>query len=125
MAIRDANGDLVINHTTPITLTRTATDALLGADRFSYTDSTLSEEHAIILRDFGRKTNADQATRKGKVTLVRELVTASGARRTITQSVNMIAHSDYNTSDIESDFTDLGQFLLDNAADLAAGLFSS
>jgi hypothetical protein len=53
------------------------------------------------------------------------LVPRMEARRSFTQSVNLIAHSDFSAADVQQAIEDLGQFLLDNSADLSNGLFDS
>lgn len=125
MAIQETNGDIVIGHATPITLTYGGEDANLGIERFSYADSDLAENHMLFKRDFGRKVSGGTATRKGKVSILQEKVLTDGTRRAVTQSVNMISHSDFTSAELEAMFADLGQFLLDNKAELAAGNFDS
>lgn len=125
MAIQNANGDIVINHATPITVTYAGEDATIGTERFQFSDSTLAEEHVLLKRDYGRKVSGGVATRKGKVTIVREKVLTDGVRRSFTMSANLLAHSDFDPADIEQAIADLGQFLLDYKADLAAGNFDS
>jgi hypothetical protein len=126
MAIQESNGDIIINHSpTPTTLTYAGEDSALGIEKFSYADSTLKEEHALYKRDYGRKVSGGLVTRKGKITIVQEKVLTDGTRRSYTQSLNLLAHSDFDAAVVQQALKDLGQFLLDNSADLAAGLFDS
>jgi hypothetical protein len=125
MAIQETNGTIIINHSTPITLAYAGEDRVQGIEKFSYADSTLSEEHVLYKRDYGRKVNGGTATRKGKITVVQEKVLTDGTRRSFAQSVNLIAHSDFSTAELKQAIDDLGQFLLDNSTDLANGLFDS
>lgn len=125
MAIQETNGNIIIAHATPITLTYVGEDSATGTERFAYADSTLNAEHTLVKRDFGRKVSGSVASRKGKITIVQEKITAAGVRRSMTQSVSLLAHSDFDAAVIEQAIADLGQFLLDNKADLAAGRFDS
>lgn len=125
MPIQNPDGSIVINHDTPITLRYVGEDSSTGIERFAFSDSTLAEEHILLKRDFGRKVSGSLVTRKGKITVVRERVLEDGVRRSFAQSVNLIAHSDFPVADLEQAIADLGQFLLDNKAELAAGNFDS
>jgi hypothetical protein len=125
MAIQETNGSIIINHDTPITLTYSGEDSSTGIEKFSYADSTLQAEHVLLKRDYGRKVSGSTATRKGKVTVVREKVLVDGTRRSFAQSINLIAHSDFTTAELKAAIEDLGQFMLDNSTDLANGLFDS
>lgn len=125
MAIQNASGDIVINHTTPITVTYAGEDASKGIERFTFSDSTLNEEHVFYKRDFGRSVSGAMATRRGKTTIVREKLTTDNVRRSVSLSVNLLAHSDFTSSELEGMVEDMGQFLLDNKTDLAAGNFDS
>jgi hypothetical protein len=125
MSIQEANGDITIGHATPITLTYAGEDSALGIEKFAFADNSLTEAHFLFKRDFGRKVSGSTASRKGKITILKEKVLADSTRRSMTQTVNLIAHSDFTSTELEASINDLGQFLLDNAVDLAAGNFDS
>lgn len=125
MSIKETNGSIIIGHTVPVTLLPVGEDTTLGIEKFAFSDSTLSEEHILYKRDYGRNVNGGTASRKGKITIVQEKVMTDNTRRSFTQSVNLIAHSDFAAADVQQAIEDLGQFLLDNSADLSNGLFDS
>lgn len=127
MAIKKANGTIVINHTvSPVTLAPLSRDDGKGIEVFEYPDSTLQSAHVLQKRDLGRTLSSDGlVVHKGKVTVISESVTATGRRRTNSMSLSLSANSDFTSQVLEQQIRDLGQFALDHAADLAAGRFSS
>lgn len=127
MAIKEANGTIVINHAvTPVTLNPISKDDGKGIEIFEFSDSSLTSNHLFSKRDLGRTVSSDgQVVHKGKFSVITEAVTAAGKRRTLVTSVTTSAHADFTTQQNEGQIRDLGQFLLDNAADIAAGRISS
>lgn len=127
MAIKNANGTIIINHfSNPALLTPLSRDDGKGIESFEFSDSTLAEGHVLHKRDFGRMVASDGlVSQKGKFSVVRETVTAAGKRRTLVQTVNLSVNVDITATETEADIRHLAQFMLDNAADLAAGKYSS
>lgn len=127
MAIKQANGTIIINHTpTATTLQPVSKDSDKGIETFEFSDSALAASHLFAKRDFGRSVASDGlVVHKGKVSVIQEAVTAAGKRRTQVQSASLSAHADFTAAQTEQQIRDLGQFLLDHAADLANGRFSS
>jgi hypothetical protein len=126
MAIKQANGTIIINHSTPVTVTPQSRDDGKGIEVYEFDDSTLSAGHLFIKRDLGRTLSSDGlAVQKGKVSVMLEKVTTAGKRRTLSVSANLSASSDFTSAEAEQTINDLGQFLLDYSVDLAAGRFSS
>lgn len=125
MAIQDANGDITIGHATPVTLSYSGEDSSTGIEYFSFPDSSLNESHTLQKRAFDRKVSGATATRKGKLTVIQEKVDVDGVRSSMSQSVNLIAHSAFTQTELEGAIADLGQLLLDNKTDLAKGAFDS
>lgn len=126
MAIKEANGTIVIAHDPVVVLTPLSKDDGKGIEVFEFPDSSLSSIHHFTKRDLGRTIGSDgMAVQKGRFSVIRETVTANGKRRTLSMSANLSANSDFTTGETEQVIKDLGQFLLDNSADLAAGRFSS
>lgn len=127
MAIKKANGTIVINHAVnPATLTPLSRDDGKGIESFEFSNSTLTAGHVLHKRDFGRMVASDgMVSQKGKFSVVRETVTAAGKRRTLVQTVNLSVNADITAANTEEDIRHLAQFMLDNAAVLAAGKYSS
>lgn len=127
MSIKEANGTIVINHAVdPVTLSPMSRDDGKGIEVFEFPDSSLSENHHFHKRDLGRSSSSDGLiVQKGKVSIVRESVTVAGKRRTMVQTANLSANADFTAAATEQSIRDLGQFLLDNAADLSNGRYSS
>lgn len=127
MAIKEANGTIVINHAVnPVTLSPLSRDEGKGIEVFEYPTSTLAAAHHFIKRDLGRTVSSDGlVVQKGKASAILEKVTAAGKRRTSVQSISVSASSDFTTAEVEQQLRDLAQFVLDNAADLASGRISS
>lgn len=127
MAIKEANGTIVINHVAnPATLTPLSRDDGKGIEVFEFSDSTLAANHHFVKRDLGRTTASDGlVVQKGKFSVINEKVTTAGKRRTSVLSFSSSASGDFTAAELEQQHRDLGQFILDNAADLAAGRYSS
>lgn len=127
MAIKEANGTIIINHAVPVTVSPVSADASKGIETFEFSDSSLAAQHLLVRRDFGRTVSSDgMAVHKGKVSEVTEVVTAAGKRRTaVPASVSLSAHSDFEPEVLEQAIRNIGQYLLDNAVDLSLGRFAS
>lgn len=127
MAIKQANGTIVINHAVnPAVLTPLSRDDGKGIEVFEFSDSTLAANHHFVKRDLGRTASSDGlVVQKGKFSIVNEKVTPAGKRRTSVISLSSSASGDFTAAELEQQHRDLGQFILDHAADLAAGRFSS
>lgn len=127
MAIKEANGTIIINHTpTPVTVTPLSRDDGKGIETFVFPDSTLAAQHTFVKRDLGRSVASDgMVVQKGKVSNVIETVNAQGKRRTMVQSVSLSANADFTAGQVEQQIRDLAQFMLDHAVDLANGRYSS
>lgn len=125
--IKETNGTIIINHAvTPVTLTPMSKDDGKGIEMFEFPTSTLNANHTFAKRDFGRSVASDgMVVQKGKFSVIKELVTANGKRRTQVQTVSLSRNAEFTTAETEQQMRDLGQFILDNAADLANGRFSS
>lgn len=127
MAIKEANNTIVINHAVdPVILSPKSRDDGKGIEEFEFPDSSLAASHVFYKRDFGRAVASDgMVSQKGKFSVVREVVTAAGKRRTLVQTLNLAVNADVTAADTEEDIKHLAQFMLDNAADLASGKYSS
>lgn len=124
MSIKQGN-QIIINHDQPVTLTLSSDDPSKGIEVFSFPDNSLAAEHKFIKRDMGRRVSGATATRKAKITVVKESVLDDGTRRAMAQSANILAHSDFPEAERAQSIADLGQFLIDNKDALARGEFDS
>lgn len=127
MAIKEANNTIIINHAVdPVTLLALSRDDGKGIEEFEFPDSSLTASHVFYKRDFGRMVASDgMVSQKGKFSVVREVVTAAGKRRTLVQTLNLSVNADVTAANTEEDIKHLAQFMLDNATDLANGKYSS
>lgn len=125
--IKETNGTIIINHAVnPVTLSPLSKDDGKGIEMFEFPTSTLNANHTFAKRDFGRSVASDgMVVQKGKFSVIKELVTANGKRRTQVQTVSLSRNAEFTTAETEQQMRDLGQFILDNATDLANGRFSS
>lgn len=125
--IKKTNGTILINHAVnPVTLSPLSKDDGKGIEMFEFPTSTLNANHTFAKRDFGRSVASDgMVVQKGKFSVIKELVTVNGKRRTQVQTVSLSRNAEFTTAETEQQMRDLGQFILDNAADLANGRFSS
>ena len=125
--IKKTNGTIIINHAVdPVTLSPLSKDDGKGIEMFEFPTSTLSANHTFAKRDFGRSVASDgMVVQKGKFSVIKELVNVNGKRRTQVQTVSLSRNAEFTTAETERQMRDLGQFILDNAADLANGRFSS
>jgi len=125
MPILNVNGGITVTvQSTDIELTRLNTDPITGADRFEFPDSTLVANHHFITRDLGRKVGSDGlVSRKGKVSILKEMVTPDGKRRVLSQSSTLSTQGDFTEAEVAASIEALGNYLVRNAAELAKGQF--